>query len=81
MEQEKKKYVSLIDELTLENDMTYQDLNKIIKTKEDVLVQHDIMKLEIKKIRDRLSLATDQVFNLENEKYQLEMRSDCKMIT
>ena len=54
--------------------MTYQDLNKIIKSKEDVLVQHDIMKLEIKKIRDRLSLATDQVFNLENEKYQLEMR-------
>jgi coiled-coil domain-containing protein 39 len=75
VEQEKKKYVSLIDELTLENDMTYQDLNKIIKSKEDVLVQHDIMKLEIKKIRDRLSLATDQVFNLENEKYQLEMRS------
>ena len=75
MEQEKMKYVSWIDELTLENDMTYQDLNKIIKSKEDVLVQHDIMKLEIKKIRDRLSLATDQVFNLENEKYQLEMRS------
>jgi hypothetical protein len=49
--------------------MTYQDLNKIIKEKEEVLVQHDCMKLEIKKIRDLLSGATDVVFNLENRKY------------
>jgi hypothetical protein len=35
---QKVRFSQLIDELTLENDMTYQDLNKIVKTKEEVLV-------------------------------------------
>jgi hypothetical protein len=54
IQEEKKKYTSLIEELTLENDMTYQDLKLIVKQKEDVLVNHDCMKLEIKKISDNL---------------------------
>ena len=69
-----KRLQSQIDELTLENDMTGQDLNKVIKKKEETLVQHDIMKLEIKNIRDNLMKATYKVYNLENRKYQLEMR-------
>lgn len=40
-----KKLNSNLEELSLENDMTIQDLNKITKKKEEVLVQHDIMKL------------------------------------
>ena len=40
-----KKLSSIIEELSLENDMTLQDLNRITKKKEEVLVQHDIMKL------------------------------------
>ena len=74
MKKDKKKKSNMIDELNLENDMTYQDLNKIIKQKEDVLVRHDTMKLEIKKIKKHLDGATDKVFDLENRKYQLEMR-------
>jgi regulator of replication initiation timing len=35
--------------------MTYEDLQKIVKKKEDVLVSNDTMKLEIKKIRENLS--------------------------
>ncbi|KAL4481667.1 hypothetical protein ABPG74_007756 [Tetrahymena malaccensis] len=73
VEEENTKYSSLIEELILENDMTYQDLNKIIKQKEEVLVQHDTMKLEIKKIQESLNGATEKVFNLENQIYQLEM--------
>jgi hypothetical protein len=53
--------------------MTYQDLSKICRRKEEVLVQHDIMKLEIKKIRETLTGATDNVYSLENKKNQLEM--------
>lgn len=71
---ENKRLQSQIDELTLENDMTGQDLSKVIKKKEETLVQHDIMKLEIKNIRDNLMKATYKVYNLENRKYQLEMR-------
>jgi hypothetical protein len=37
------------------------------------LVQHDVMKLEIKKIKDVVNGAVDSVFTLENRKYQLEM--------
>jgi transcription initiation factor TFIID subunit TAF12 len=68
-----KKYTSMIEELTLENDMTYQDLTKISRKKEEVLVQHDIMKLEIKKIRETLTSTTNNVYSLENKKNQLEM--------
>lgn len=68
-----KKLTSQIEELTLENDMTYQDLNKICRRKEEVLVQHDIMKLEIKKIRETLTGSKDNVYSLENKKNQLEM--------
>lgn len=53
--------------------MTGQDLSKISKKKEEVLVQHDIMKLEIKKIKQTLSKATDVVYTLENKKNQMEM--------
>eukprot|EP00825_Cyclidium_porcatum_P038764 TRINITY_DN456_c0_g2_i4.p1 TRINITY_DN456_c0_g2~~TRINITY_DN456_c0_g2_i4.p1 ORF type:complete len:601 (-),score=153.51 TRINITY_DN456_c0_g2_i4:356-2158(-) len=71
--QDQSKYQKNVEQLQLENDMTYQDLNKIIKRKEDVLVQHDTMKLEIKKIQQVLSTAVNTVFTLENNKYQLEM--------
>ncbi len=53
--------------------MATQDLAKIINTKEDTLVTYDKMKLEIKKIHDVLMGKTDEVFNLENKKHQVEM--------
>jgi hypothetical protein len=73
MEGEKGKYTVLIEKLNLENDMTLLELNKIIKEKEHSMVQHDIMKLEIKKIQDRLRVAQDDVLQLENQKNQLEL--------
>jgi len=73
VEEERRKLASNIEELTLENDMFVLDLNKVVKTKEETLVQHDIMKLEIKNIRDNLMKATYRVYNLENRKHQLEM--------
>jgi len=74
VEDERRKLASNIEELTLENDMFALDLNKVVKTKEETLVQHDIMKLEIKNIRDNLMRATYRVYNLENRKHQMEMR-------
>lgn len=72
--EERGKLETSVQELVLENDMTAQDLAKIVKVKEETLVQHDIMKLEIKNIRDTLMKATHKVYTLENRKYQLEMR-------
>ena len=58
-----------IQELSLENNMSTSDLDKVIKRKEKTLVQHDIMKLEIKKLRDVVNEEADKVYGLENRKY------------
>ncbi len=64
---------STIQELILENEMAGVDLSKVTHQKEKTLVQHDIMKLEIKKLRDTVNVEADRVYGLENRKYQLEM--------
>jgi len=50
-----------------------QNAIKITKKKEETLVQHDLMKLEIKKLHDRLVSEANQVFTEENKLYQLEI--------
>lgn len=64
---------SQIQELKLENEMANGDLEKVQKRKEKTLVQHDCMKLEIKKLRDTVNVEADRVYGLENRKYQLEL--------
>jgi hypothetical protein len=49
--------------------MANNDLDNIQKKKEKTLVQHDIMKLEIKKLRDTVNVEADKVYGLENRKY------------
>ena len=70
---EKDKLTSIIEELELENMKCGQDLQKIVKTKEEVLVEHDLMKLDIKKIYDRLLKEANEVFRKENRLSQLEL--------
>ena len=70
---EKDKLTSIIEELELENMKCGQDLQKIVKTKEEVLVEHDLMKLDIRKIYDRLLNVANEVFRKENRLAQLEL--------
>ena len=70
---ERSNLETQIRELELENEMAVSDLDKIKKRKEDTLVQHDVMKLEIKKLKYTVNVESDKVFSLENRKYQLEM--------
>jgi hypothetical protein len=60
---------SQIHELKLENDTAAVDLGKVSHKKEKTLVQHDIMKLEIKRLRDAVNVAADNVYGMENRKY------------
>ena len=62
-----------IGQLKLENEMAGHELEKVKKNKEKTLVQHDCKKLEIKQLRETVNLEADQVYGLENRKYQLEM--------
>lgn len=43
------------------------------REKEEVLVTHDLLKLEVRKLRSVLSGRANEVFGLENHKAQLEM--------
>jgi len=61
IKQQKDRYQEVIETLILENDMTYSDMQRITKQKEEVLVRHDCMKLEIKKINKILQSAIDKV--------------------
>ena len=70
---EKDKLTAIIEELELENMKCGQDLQKIVKTKEEVLVEHDLMKLDIRKIYDRLLNEANTVFKKENQLAQLEL--------
>ena len=83
LHEEREKYKTLIYSLNLENEMTIQDLNNIIKKKEEALVFHDIRKLDIKKIKDRLKIAQEDVLQLDNKKnqYELSMAEREKEIT
>jgi coiled-coil domain-containing protein 39 len=65
--------MSALQDIIVENDMFVVELAKVTGQKEKTLVQHDIMKLEIKKLRDTVNMEADQVYGLENRKYQLEM--------
>ena len=73
VQERKDKLTSVIQELKLENRMAREDLESVKKQKEKTLVQHDVMKLEIKDLKERVHEKADKVFGLENRKYQLEM--------
>ena len=70
---EKGTLDSVIGELKLENEMARTDLEGVIKRKEQTLVQHDIMKLEIQGLREKVNTGADKVYGFENRKNQLEM--------
>ena len=55
--------------LQLEIEMTEKEIDGLSRGKEDVLVKHDVMKLEVKNRRDVLFSAADTLFTLENRKY------------
>ncbi len=59
--------------------MTEKEIEHMGRVKEDVLVKHDVMKLEVKNRRDVLFNAADTLFTLENRKYQLEMSMEERM--
>ncbi len=62
-----------IDELLLQTRSGEEALRKAVREKEEVMVQHDVLKLEVRKLRDALSAKTDEVFGLENRAAQLDM--------
>ena len=48
-------------------------MKEAVKEKEDKMVAHDVLKLEVKRLRDQLNARSDEVFSLENRKMQLQL--------
>ena len=62
-----------IGELELANRMMDDELKKDVKCKEELTVQNDVLRLEVRRLRGMLSLKADAVCSLENRKQQLSL--------
>jgi len=62
-----------INELQLESDTVMRSVKAVVREKEDKAVAHDVMRLEVKKLKDLLSLRADEVHGLENRQFQMKM--------
>ncbi|KAJ8606866.1 hypothetical protein CTAYLR_010263 [Chrysophaeum taylorii] len=62
-----------ITELELENTSAEQSLKTQITQEEEAMVQNDMMRLDLKRLRDALGVRADKVFTLENRKQQLKL--------
>jgi chromosome segregation ATPase len=67
------KLTEEVDELGLENDTIGRNIESFIAKKEEVTVSHDVLKLEVRRVRDTLNAKADEVFGLENRKAQLAL--------
>merc|ERR1719502_2200447 len=62
-----------MDELELQNSIMNRTVAQTVKEKEEVLVHHDVMKLEVKRLRNNLNAKSENLYSLENRKAQLEI--------
>jgi chromosome segregation ATPase len=79
MSEEKTDIENRLQELNLENDSVSRALKASLKKKEEAVVQHDLMRLEVKKLKETLNTRADQVFGLENRKFQLQKSLEQRM--
>lgn len=69
---EKADLTSKIEELNLHNDSSNRELKRIVRDKQDQMVDENILKLELKRLRDILNSRADEVLTLEKRRLQLE---------
>ena len=72
-EREAARLQGAIAELEMKNDSGQRALKALIKSKEESMVGHDVLKLEVKRLREQLNAKADEVFGLQNRKFQLQM--------
>lgn len=62
-----------INEIVVENETALKSLKATAKKKEELLVSENFVRLDVKRLRDLLYKKADQVYTLENRKYQLQL--------
>ncbi|KAB0392696.1 hypothetical protein E2I00_012667, partial [Balaenoptera physalus] len=68
---EKQSLMTKINELNLFNDRSEKELNKAKALKQDLMIEDNLLKLEVKRIREMLHSKAKEVLSLEERKQQL----------
>ncbi|KAJ8793866.1 hypothetical protein J1605_019130 [Eschrichtius robustus] len=68
---EKQSLMTKINELNLFNDRSEKELNKAKALKQDLMIEDNLLKLEVKRIREMLHNKAKEVLSLEERKQQL----------
>merc|ERR1719382_2056692 len=62
-----------MEELELQNTIVNRTVANTVKDKEESLMQHDILRLEVKRLRQNLNSKSENLYSLENRKQQLRI--------
>merc|ERR1712054_355784 len=62
-----------MEELELQNTIMNRSVANVVKEKEESLMQHDILRLEVKRLRQQLNTKSEALYSLENRKQQLHI--------
>merc|ERR1719313_1773120 len=62
-----------MEELELQNTIMNRSVANVVKDKEESLMQHDILRLEVKRLRQQLNSKSESLYSLENRKQQLQI--------
>merc|ERR1711959_708625 len=62
-----------MEELELQNTIMNRSVATVVKEKEESLMQHDILRLEVKRLRQQLNTKAESLYSLENRKQQLHI--------
>jgi len=60
-----------IRDLELETKNMEEEMKRFVRAKEDEMVTNDVLKLEVRRLKDLLAAKSDAVFSLENRRQQL----------
>ncbi|RLN47348.1 hypothetical protein BBJ29_007182 [Phytophthora kernoviae] len=69
---QQKEVDAQIAEHELRNESCAHALKASLKNKEELLIQHDLQALEVRRLRDLLHARADEVLSLENRDFQLK---------
>lgn len=64
---------SSTEELELTNIVVQRSVLTTVKDKEESLIQHDVLRLEVKRLRQQLNSKSENLYSLENRKQQLQI--------
>eukprot|EP00928_Gymnodinium_smaydae_P048052 TRINITY_DN320_c0_g2_i1.p1 TRINITY_DN320_c0_g2~~TRINITY_DN320_c0_g2_i1.p1 ORF type:complete len:893 (-),score=305.30 TRINITY_DN320_c0_g2_i1:246-2924(-) len=73
MKKDNESMKGVMEELELQNTIVNRTVANTMKEKEEALMQHDILRLELKRLKQQLNTKSENLYSLENRKQQLQI--------